>query len=112
MGGHFICIEIYCIFVQRIISNKMKLHRLVSTSLCVTLFATSAFAQLNSPDAEGYLLRARKMLKDNNPIGCVDQLSKLKSLNPTPSQVEEASLLEAFSAVKEGDVTSAAKLIT
>lgn len=90
----------------------MKLHRLVSTSLCVTLFATSAFAQLNSPDAEGYLLRARKMLKDNNPIGCVDQLSKLKSLNPTPSQVEEASLLEAFSAVKEGDVTSAAKLIT
>ncbi len=88
----------------------MKCLRLASVALGLTIFASSAYAQLNSPDAAGYLSRARKMLGDNNPVGCVDQLSKLKSLNPTQAQIEEAGFLEAIAALREGGDSSRSKL--
>ncbi|MDE5745190.1 MAG: tetratricopeptide repeat protein [Paramuribaculum sp.] len=88
----------------------MKCLRLASALLAVAFCTANGFAQLNSPDAAGYLLRARKMLADNNPVGCLDQISKLKTLNPTSAQIEEASLLEALAAVAERDAAAPAKL--
>lgn len=109
-GGHFISTDFYCNFAQSIIFTTMKCLRLVSVALGVALFAASASAQLNSPDASGYLTRACKMLQDKNPVGCIDQLTKLKTLSPVPAQSEESMLLEALAALAEGDASAESKL--
>lgn len=79
----------------------MKCFKLAAIALCVNALCFEASAQLNNVDAAGYLARARAMLGDNNPVGCVDQLSHVGSLNPTTSQLSEANLLRAMAAAAE-----------
>lgn len=47
-------------------------------------------AQINRPDAAGYLERGVLMFKERNYEGCIDQLARLHSLNATAEQAEEA----------------------
>lgn len=47
-------------------------------------------AQINCPDAGGYLERGILMFKDRNYEGCIDQLARLHGLNADAKQAEEA----------------------
>ena len=78
----------------------MKCLKIATIALGMSALSVSATAQTNSVDAAGYIARARAMLVDNNPVGCVDQLSLLGGLNPTEGQLSEAGLLRALAAVE------------
>jgi TolA-binding protein len=88
----------------------MKCLKITAIALGLTALPVCAAAQFNNADAAGYLARARAMLNDNNPVGCVDQLSHLDLLNPTPQQKSEASLLAALAAVEERNPAAAQML--
>ncbi len=49
-----------------------------------------AGAQVESPDAGGYLRRGILMFEDHNYSGCIDQLARINALTSTPQQCEEA----------------------
>ena len=63
--------------------------QIILTALCCALGATTQ-AQVNRPDAAGYLERGVLMFNERNYEGCIDQLARLHSLNATPEQTEEA----------------------
>lgn len=63
-----------------------------------------AGAQINTPDAGGYLERAVAMLEnDRNYAGCIDQLARLHSLPATPAQREEALYYMGLATLRAGD---------
>ncbi len=47
-------------------------------------------AQVNKPDAQGFLDRGILMYEDRNYEGCIDQLARLHTLHPTQQQSERA----------------------
>ena len=62
---------------------------LIITAACALACAGSV-AQINSPDAQGYLERGILMCDDRNFEGCLDQMSRLHNLTTTPQQRELA----------------------
>lgn len=64
----------------------MKRQLLLAALCCAATGAT--FAQVNSPDAGGYLERGILMFDDRNYEGCIDQLTRIHNLSPTPEQAE------------------------
>lgn len=61
-------------------------------------------ADINSPDAQGYLERGIAMLEaDGNTAGAIDQLSRLHNLPCTPEQQEEALYYMALATLRSGD---------
>ncbi len=68
--------------------KNMK-RQITLTALCC-LMGVASQAQINRPDAEGYLERGIQMFKDRNYEGCIDQLARLHDLNATAEQSEEA----------------------
>ena len=63
------------------------------------VICASSMAQVNAPDGAGYLLRAEKMLNDENYVGCIDQANKALTLPLTPQQAEKAAFVRASAAV-------------
>lgn len=68
---------------------------IATASLC-------AAAQVNSPATDGYSRRATLMFEDRNYVGCIDQMTRLKSMSPTPAETEEADYYIALSAARLG----------
>ncbi|WP_289699549.1 tetratricopeptide repeat protein [Duncaniella muris] len=64
-------------------------RQLILAALCCAA-AGATVAQVNSPDAGGYLERGILMFDDRNYEGCIDQLARIHSLSPTPEQAERA----------------------
>lgn len=62
---------------------------LILTALCA-LGAAGSVAQINSPDAQGYLERGMLMCDDRNYEGCLDQLTRLYNLTTDATQRETA----------------------
>lgn len=62
---------------------------LILTAACALACAGSV-AQINSPDAQGYLERGILMCDDRNYEGCLDQMSRLHNLATTAEQRELA----------------------
>ncbi len=62
-----------------------------------------AAANLNSPDARGYLDRGIMMYNDRNFEGCIDQMVKMGDLAPDASQEEEAFYYLAMATMGLGD---------
>ena len=62
---------------------------LILTAMCALACAGSV-AQINSPEAAGYLERGILMCDDRNYEGCLDQMARLYNLNATPQQRETA----------------------
>ena len=60
---------------------------LILTAACA-LACAGTVAQINSPDARGYLERAILMCDDRNFEGCLDQMSHLRELAATAEQRE------------------------
>ncbi|MCM1163307.1 MAG: tetratricopeptide repeat protein [Muribaculaceae bacterium] len=61
-------------------------------------------AQINNPDAAGYLDRAKAMLEnDRNYSGCIDQLARLHSLPANAAQREEALYYMGVATLRAGD---------
>lgn len=56
-------------------------------------------AQVNSPDPDGFITRARMMYADGNYHGCIDQLSALRPQQLTPSQYIEIEYYRAAATV-------------
>ena len=54
------------------------------------LVSAGSVAQINSPDAKGYLERGILMCDDRNYEGCLDQMTRLYNLNTTPAEREQA----------------------
>lgn len=69
--------------------NPNMKRKIFFTALCLTAGA-AVNAQLNRPDASGYLERGILMFEDRNYEGCIDQLSRLHALEVTDQQAEEA----------------------
>ena len=79
----------------------MNRHSIL-TALMLGTASVGAVAQINSPDATGYLERARAMFADRNYTGCADQLRQFTRLYPAAAQAEEAARLSALSALHLG----------
>lgn len=65
--------------------------------------AGAAHAQTNKPDAGGYLERGILMFEDRNYEGCIDQLSRLSSLEATARQSEQALYYLGLASQSLGD---------
>jgi Uncharacterized protein conserved in bacteria len=61
-----------------------------------------ATAQINAPDADGFIERARLMYENRNFNGAFDQSSFALKLSPDESQTEEAQFLRAQTLLREG----------
>ena len=66
----------------------MKRHLIFTALCCMASGLTNA--QVNRPDAQGYLDRGILMYEDRNYEGCIDQLGRLHALPATPEQTEQA----------------------
>lgn len=86
----------------------MKKRIVISAIAATALFGVSA--QLNNPSTDGYYSRALHMYQDKNFNGCIDQMSYLLGMNPTPSQREDAERLIAMSAAAKGDAAAIGQL--
>ena len=64
---------------------------LILTALCA-LSCAGSVAQINSPEAKGYLERGILMCDDRNYEGCIDQMSRLYNLTTTAEQRELAQI--------------------
>ncbi len=64
-------------------------RQLIITALCC-MAAGASHGQINRSDSHGYLERGILMFDDRNYGGCIDQLSRLNELHPSPEQAEEA----------------------
>ena len=89
----------------------MKRQVVLSVLAAMTLSA-SATGQVNASTSDGYLTRGVLMYQDKNYVGCIDQLTYLKSQSHTPAQAEEADYYMAMSAVALGDDDAMARLQT
>lgn len=69
-------------------------------------------AQINSPEAAGYLERGIQMYADGNYNGCLDQLTHMRLLDPTMLQSEEAHYYSAMATMGQGDDEALAMLRT
>lgn len=78
----------------------MKRHIIITALCCM---AAGASAQINSPEARGYLERGILMYEDRNYDGCIDQLGRLHSLSVTPEQSEQALYYLALATQGLGD---------
>lgn len=72
----------------------------------LTMAPLGATAQINSPEAGGYLARAVAMLADNNARGTIDQSLRAMSLYPTADQKLSAEYLMAIAALRERDASA------
>lgn len=75
--------------------------RLIISAVAATAIM-SVTAQVNRPDADGYLARAELMLNDNNYNGCMDQLSQARRLSLSPDEIRRADLMQALAAASLG----------
>ncbi len=66
----------------------------------------AAAAQINSPEAGGYLARAVAMMADNNARGTIDQSLRAMALYPTDAQKQSAEYLMAMAALRERDASA------
>lgn len=78
----------------------MKFHLTIAAA---ALLSVPAAAQINSPDARGYMTRAAAMLADRNYNGCLDQLDMMTRLNPEPRLTADGALLKAAAAYEAVD---------
>jgi len=83
----------------------MKIHAII---IALAAASMPAAAQINAPDAAGYLTRAEAMAADGNYRGCIDQVEQALRLNPDPAQAEQAAWLRANAALLAGDSDAAA----
>ncbi|MCC8114932.1 MAG: tetratricopeptide repeat protein [Bacteroidales bacterium] len=74
------------------------MYRRILLAAAIAAFC-SASAQVNSPQAEGWMLRARLMLADDNYQGCIDQIAAAMELPLTSAERQEAEYLRASAAV-------------
>lgn len=80
------------------------MKRPVILTAAMGLALAPAVAQINKPDAQGYLDRGIALLEaDRNYAGCIDQLARLHALPVTPGQREEALYYMALATLKAGD---------
>lgn len=82
---------------------------IITAAACASLL--SASAQVNSPNADGYLSRGKLMFEDRNYVGCIDQMNYLKSINHTDAETEDADYYIAMSAahLRQADAMSLAR---
>lgn len=81
----------------------MKLPILMAVAATAAIGAVQTSAQLNMPDAAGYMARGIAMYNDRNFDGCLDQLLQLRQLNPSEAQSEDALFYMAMSTLYSGD---------
>lgn len=62
-----------------------------------------AAAQINSPQAAGYLERGVAMYRDRNYNGCIDQLLQMRQLHPSKEMAQEAYFYLAMATLHSGD---------
>lgn len=62
-----------------------------------------AAAQINSPEAEGYITRGVAMYADANYNGCIDQMLQVRQLSPDGRQAEDALYYLAMATMGLGD---------
>ncbi|MDE5981711.1 MAG: tetratricopeptide repeat protein, partial [Duncaniella sp.] len=79
----------------------MKLHIAAGIAAAMAC-ALPAGAQINAPDASGYIERARLMYGGANYGGSLDQLGFSSSLSPDAAQEEDAMYYRALSLLKSG----------
>lgn len=78
---------------------------LILTAACA-LACAGTVAQINSPDARGYLERAILMCDDRNFEGCLDQMSHLRELAATAEQRELALYYTGRALLGLGDASA------
>ncbi|MCM1521462.1 MAG: tetratricopeptide repeat protein [Muribaculaceae bacterium] len=80
------------------------MKRLILLTTVLGAAAASTDAQINNPDARGYLDRAIAMLEnDRNYGGCIDQLARLYSMPATAAEREEALYYMGLATLRAGD---------
>ncbi len=82
---------------------------LILTALCA-LSCAGSVAQINSPEAKGYLERGILMCDDRNYEGCIDQMSRLYNLTTTAEQRELAHYYMCKATLGLGDEEALTKL--
>ena len=85
----------------------MNKKLILSTAIAAIISGTNANAQLNSPNADGYLSRGIEMFDDNNHIGCIDQMTQAISLG---GESETALAYIALAATAQGQADAPARL--
>ncbi|MCM1293691.1 MAG: tetratricopeptide repeat protein [Bacteroides sp.] len=81
--------------------NRLLILTTLSASMAIAPLQSSA--DINSPDAEGYLQRGIAMYDDNNFNGCIDQLLQIRNLNDLDSRAEDVLYYLAMATLHSGD---------
>ncbi len=79
------------------------INRRILLALAAAISLAGAHAQVNQPDAAGYLARGVRMYHDENYNGCIDQLTQMRHLSPDASQAEDATYYLAMATMGLGD---------
>lgn len=79
--------------------------------LCGAVIGTGAMAQINNPNAAGYLERGILMCENRNYQGSLDQLMHVSSLNPTAEQWEMARYYTCRALIGLGNNDNALEMI-
>ncbi len=86
----------------------MKKRILLAAAAAASIYASNA--QINSPQPEGFIERAKAMYSDGNYIGCLDQLSAITSHSLLPDEKMAADYYRAAATVHT-DTNAAIHLI-
>lgn len=81
----------------------MKGKMILTAAAAAFLGGSPLSAQINSPEASGYLQRGVEMYRNRNYTGCIDQMLQLRKLNPTSEQSREAFYYLAMSTLYTGN---------
>lgn len=90
----------------------MMLKALAAAVCAAAALPPTATAQINSPQAAGYLERGIQMYDDGNYNGCLDQLMQMRLLDPTALQSQDAHYYSAMATLGQGDDEALAMLRT
>lgn len=78
----------------------------MGAAFALWIASPDASAQINLPDAPGFIDRAAAMATDDNARGTIDQSLRALALYPSASQAEDAAYLKAIAALRERDASA------
>lgn len=78
----------------------------MGAAFALWIASPDASAQINLPDAPGFIDRAAAMATDDNARGTIDQSLRALALYPSVSQAEDAAYLKAIAALRERDASA------
>lgn len=75
----------------------------ITIALASLMAVPAAYGGINAPNAAGYVERGIAFYNDRNYNACIDQLSRLRDIDLTPSQSETALYYLAMATLYSGD---------